>query len=118
MPTGICVSDFVRKGDFDVRLTLFNYDPKMCTFKDYKSAWIQTICSTVSSAFVTSHSTFIFDIYDCVSNKAPIRVTCKGTDFAAELDKLFEKPISLRIELAGSSRMVVFVKKSWIIFIS
>lgn len=112
-----CKTNLFKENDFNVPVTMFCKNTRHYTPEAYKSAWLETIRDTLGE-IVNSSLTFVFKIYtsDCSSENS-ICVTCKGTDIKNQIASTFEKPTSLRIDIAGSSQRRAFKRKSWLILI-
>ncbi len=105
-----CATDLLERGDFNVRVTLFDKNPKHYVPEAYKAAWIETIRDCLGGGIVHSNEPKTFAI------KKPGQKTAylyggTFTQFIQKLESYFQKPTSIRITILGEH------DRSWIILI-
>lgn len=83
--------------DFNVRVTVFDKEPKYYVPKAYYSAWIKTIHDSLGRSIVNSESNFVFTIKRLGHENSSL-FHSPGNKLIEKITKKYQKPISLRIE--------------------
>lgn len=110
MLTRNCVTDLFESGDFNVRVTLFDNNPKYYVPEAYKGAWIETIRDSLGGGIVNSKEVRAFSIKR-TGKKDSYLYEGTFTQFLEKLRSSFQKPTSIRITIFGEP------DRSWIILI-
>lgn len=106
-------TSLLREGDFNVRVTIFDRNPKFYTPEAYKAAWIETIRDSMGGMLVNSKETFKFHI-QIASAKGFQEITGPSSDLISLLrSEAYPKPMSLRIDVVKSKNKM----HSWIFIV-
>ena len=100
-----------QSGDFNVRVTVFDRNPKHYVPAVYKSAWIETIRDALGGGILDSKKVRGFTIYH---DKMRTFYLFNGTgkELISKINAMFQKPKSLRISIIDGDR-----EKTWVIII-
>ena len=110
MLTRNCVTDLFEKGDFNVRVTLFDREPKFYLPEAYKAAWIETIRDSLGGGIFPSNEVRDFSVKKA-EQKASYLYSGTANQFIQELKSSRQKPTSIRITILGKP------DRTWIILI-
>lgn len=99
-----------KKGDFNVRVTLFDKNPKNYYSKEFKMAWIETIRDSLGGGIVNSNNQESFTVTK-VSKTSSYLFRGTGSEFINILKNAVDEPKSIRIDIAGEP------VRSWIILV-
>lgn len=106
-------TSLLREGDFNVRVTIFDRNPKFYTPEAYKAAWIETIRDSMGGMLVNSKETFKFHI-QIANAKGFQEITGPASDLISLLrTEAYPKPMSLRIDVVKSKNKM----HSWIFIV-
>ena len=105
-----CATDLFEPGDFNVRVTLFDKNPKYYVPGAYKAAWIETIRDSLGGGISHSNEIRTFRIKRPNQKNAYLY---EGTfsQFIQMLKATRQKPTSIRITIFGER------DRSWIVLI-
>lgn len=110
MLTRNCVTNLFEKGDFNVRVTLFDKNPKHYTPEAYKAAWVETIRDSLGSGIAHSNEIRAFSVKK-PGQKSSYLYEGTFSNFIRKLQSSLQKPTSIRITIFGEP------DRSWIILI-
>lgn len=105
-----CETNLFQHGDFNVRVTIFDKNPKHYVPEAYKGAWIETIRDMLGGYIVNSDKEDAFTLTK-EGQRYHYLYQGSGKSLITMLRSKFQKPCSLRIELLGEPT------RAWIIII-
>ena len=110
MLTRNCATDLFEKGDFNVRVTLFDKNPKYYTPEAYKTAWAEAIRDCLGRGIAHSNEIKGFRIKKS-KHKQTYFYQGNFTQFIQMLKTTIQSPTSIRITILGET------DRTWIILI-
>ena len=110
MLTRNCATDLFERGDFNVRVTLFDKDPRHYVPAAYKSAWIEAIRDSLGGGIVHSRKSHAFAVKK-PGQKHSYLYSSTFAQFIRKIESSYQKPTSIRITIFGEP------DRSWLILI-
>ena len=112
-----CVSNLFRSNDENVRVTIFNKNPKYYITGGYMHSFLETVRNSLGPG-ITSNSAeelCFFLIFEVADNYIYKEIDCYGKQIMDEIEKLIEYPKSIRIECCKRGQFRS--KRSWLILV-
>ena len=110
MLTRNCATDLFQSGDFNIRVTLFDRNPKHFVTDAYKAAWIETIRDSLGGGIANSNEVKSF-LFRLTGQKSSYFFDGNFSQFIQMIKHCCQKPTSMRITLLGDA------PRTWIILI-
>jgi len=105
-----CETKLFQRSDFNVRVTIFDKNPKHYPPEAHKVAWIETIRDSLGGAIVNSTKEDAFTLTKEGQHYAYL-YQGSGKGLIEKIKSKYQKPCSLRIELLGDTN------RAWIIIV-
>lgn len=108
MLTRNCVPNLFKRGDYNVRVTYFDRNPRFYQPAGYKKAWIEAIHDSIGEG--VANSDFVYHV-SVTTPMGSFSRKLSGREIAATISNRFS-PTSVRIDITISNK-----QHTWIILV-